>query len=1350
MRRKPEPTLRSEKEKLHPLSVTGLNAKYRFLLFGIVYNISGRSSKILCTVGTLVYIFGMWFSSVYAVSANSLKNVYAVKWSLFEGSPTLCFLLDQMNLMDSAMVLFVVDLIILVVLIAFIVCWNSPRKVRHRLFRWLFNNFVHLAFMPWFSGLAGFSVWMVVKNSFDDNRALFSMACVTIPLFVCYIAFLCAITFMNSTTLVNPTSQLTSWFDGKTCFIPFCDAVMAAVYFQRTKMDQHVFELLCAIFIILQVTIVIILMVNLPFVSLFYNELYATKYIIMFMNTIMSVVSAYYLRYMKVFAFGVIPFVSVFVWLIWHKIVRTRLLMQEKILGQLEMDIENVTLQELQTSLDAVKTERQYRFLIQTGLIFGNRAISCDPFIEYVLDRFPKSEWLVSYVVFNYATLKTMNSDVYRFALHLLSLDIFGFSCKSLLFQVIYCCMQMSKIESPILVRELESYKLIFYNFAVVHRLFWLNNQHVETSSFKNQLFRVIRMYQDLRSRIHELSELYPFSPTVMFHRTVFESDCNYDYKEASYCFKKAMYMVQNGLDYVTSTFYQGYNMLMHTTRKMVGKFEYVDTGEYVFLSMNNEHEKAVMQATDYSTKDKTLNAMTHSYRIHKRDVHPRFNILNWQIKCMRISIIAEICIFFVIFALNIYLASLIADDVNRYYELKRVINATVAFRYTMNKALLQSSAIYNFWNMSYWNITGEKEYNMEEVALYVEHIKNSTFDLYTLKGIYDSAQRYVPIIGSEILENCTVDTCDFRHLFGRCFQVLVFSYEYQNHTKSILSEKYNSLYTYGPMLNELFGQIYARLRTEMFTLVTTSRISVTYVFSLVGVIVVFWLASVILFRVIVKESIFVLYSIVKTVQPPVAKHISLVYESLTKTSQRQFKGEWNKDPTLVWVLLTLSMGLLLAFPISELCVYLARDPSVEVPESLPAQVYLNYNNEFMFAMKSKNAHSLNQSEFTRKINMSQLNLYLGDEWLSEYKSLNVDFEIWNNISVFYDNVTYEMVLWSAIIVAVVSLFLFIFHLLYLYRVHGNLRDSRKVFNYIPLVATRTNPTIRNLSFGEQITGKDVTKFVNALEKEPDAFDTFCVIYFGDSGRVSMVKGNPADYLGFTPKRLEQVRDFCDTYVDNKEEVAKFFDHEDTTTTTLHVFRGDDAKYLFTFTSDNVLMIEDISSTYSRAELDKVMEAVTNEMQLYTDGPPAAKPDEFPGIQNSITVIMSLHTSDPSEADFLKSCMTVYDRRNGMVILSCDESKADEVVQLLIENSRKPRTRNIVCDLGELRVNQIDPKGFVMKPRCYGDLCARLCILADIAPIGHVMISDAAVQKASADLSSATFQDTDFGRFAVL
>ena len=1349
MRRKPEPTLRSEKEKLHPLSVTGLNAKYRFLLFGIVYNISGRSSKILCTVGTLAYIFGMWFSSVYAVSANSLKNVYAVKWSAFEGSPMLCFLLDQ--ILDSTMVLFIIDVIILVVLIMFVVCWNSPRKVRH--FRWLFNNFIHLAFMPWFSGLAGFSVWMVVRNSFDDNPALFFLACVTIPLFVCYIAFLCAITFMNSTTLVNPTSQLTSWFDGKTCFIPFCDAVMAAVYFQRTKMNQHVFESLCLIFMIIQITIVVILMVNLPFVSLFYNELYTTKYVIMVMNTIVSVVSTYYLRYVKVFAFGVLPFISVFMWIIFHKIVRNRLFMQEKILGQLEMDIENVTLQELQTSLDAVKTERQYRLLIQTGLIFGNRAISCDPFIEYVLDRFPKSEWLVSYVVFNYATLKTVNSDVYRFALHLLSLDIFGFSCQSLLFQVIYCCMQMSKVESPILVRELESYKLMFYNFAVVHRLFWLNNRYVDISLFKNSLFRVIRMYQDLRNRIHELSELYPFSATVMFHRTVFESDCNYDYKEASYCFKKAMYMVQNGLDYVTSTFYQGYNMLMHTTRKMVGKYEYVDTGEYVFLSMNNEHEKAVMQATDYSTKDKTLNAMTHSYRIHKRDVHPRFNILNKQITFMRISIVVKPCVFIVMLALNIHLGSLIADDVNRYNELKRVINATVAFRYTMNKALLQSSAIYNFWNMTYWNITGEKKYNMDEVALYVEHIKNATFDLYTLKGIYDSAQQYVPIIGSEILENCSADTCDFRHLFGRCFQVLTFSYvyTYQNHTMSILSEKYDSLYTYGPMLNELFGQIYARLREEMFTLVTTSRISVTYVGVLVGLIVVFWLYSIISFYVTVNGSIFVLYSIVKTVQPPVAKHISLVYESLTKTSQRQFKGTWNKDPTLVVVLLTVSMVLLLAFPITELSVYLARDPSVEVPESLPAQVYLNRNNEFMFAMKSKNAHSLNQSEFIRKINMTQLNMYLGDEWLSEYKSLNVDFEIWNNISSFYDSVSYELMLWSAIIVAVLSLILFSFHVFYLFRVHVNLRDSRKVFNYIPLVATRTNPTIRNLSFGEQITRKDVTNFVNALEKEPDAFDTFCVIYFGESGRVSMVKGTPADYLGFTPKRLEQVRDFCDSFVDNKEEVAKFFDHEDTTTTTLHVFRGDDAKYLFTFTSDNVLMIEDISSTYSRAELDKVMEAVTNEIQLYAgDAPAAVKADEFPGIQNSITVMMALHTSDPSEADFLKSCMTVYDRRNGTVILSCDESKADEVIQLLIENSRKARARSIVCDLGELRVNQIDPKGFVMKPRCYGDLCTRLSILAGIAPVGHVMISDAAVQKSSANLSSATFQDTDFGRFAVL
>lgn len=1339
MRRKAEPTLRSEKEKLHPLSVTGLNAKYRFMLFGIVYNLSGRTSKILAAFGTIAYLLGMWFCSVYAVSANTMKNIYAGEWSVFEGSPTMSFLMDQ--ILNTTAVMFVLDLLIIWVLISFLVCWKSPRKTRHG--RWLFDMFLHLTFLPWVSGFAGFACWMVIRKSFDDNPPLFIVSCITIPLFFLYVAFVVAVMFVNSITLINPTSQFASWFQGKTCLLTLCDAAMAACYFQYTRMNVHVFQAICCIFVIIQLTVIIILLSRLPFVSVFYNEFYATKYTVMLINNVFSVISYYYLKHMRLFTFAVIPFISVFIWIIYHGIVRRRLFMQEKILGQLELDVDNGTLQEIQTSLEAVKTEKQYRFFIQTGLIFGNRAICCEPFIEYVLDKFPKSEWLVSYVIFIYATLRVVNSDVYRFALHLLSLDVFGFSCQNLLFQVIYCSMQMSKMESPIIVRELDSYKLMFYNFTVVHRLFWLSSTHASLSSFRVSLFRVIRMYQDLRNRINELAELYPFSTTVLFHKTVFESDCNYDYREASYCFKKAMYMVIHGLNYVTSTFYQGYNMLMHTTRRMVGKFEFVDTGEYVFISMNNEHEKAVRQTTEYSTKDKTFNAMTHWYKIHKKDVHPRFNILNKQIACMKVSIVMTICVFFIMFVMNIHFGSLLAGDVASYVELKDIINTTVAFRYHTNVALLQSSAIYHCWDGTYWNITDEVETDQDEIELYTQQLRLTTLTLYMLRCRYDRAEQFAGLINSAQAENCDGTPCDFRYLFGRVFQMLRFSYENRDEAKQFLNEKHEQLYEFGPKLNSLFDKIYESLKKELQKYVIRDRMSPIYGGVLCGIIVLFWLSCVISFQVTVNESIFVLYSIVKTVQPPVAKHISLVYESLTRTSQRQFKGTWNKDPALVIIMLTLSVILLLTFPVAEFIAFATVNATVTVPESLPPQAYLNPNNEFMFAMKAKNALALNTSEFMAKLNMTQLNMYFGDDWLSEYKSLSVDFELWDRLSVFYDNVSFDLILWIAVVLAVASLILFILHLVFLFRVHGNLRNSRRVFNYIPLIATRTNPTIRNLSFGEQITAKDVKSFVNALEKEPDAFESFCVIYFGDNGRVVMVKGHPADYIGFTPKHIDQVREFCENYADTPEHVPKFFDHEEEFTKLYISYEGN-SKYLFTFTNEQTLMIEDISDTYSLAEQDKIIEAVANEIT-------AVQNTKLEDIPQSITVVATLHTSDPDAVcNVFGTKMTVYDRRNGRVVLACEQAKANEVVNLLINNGRSLTPVSIVCDIGEMKVNPIDQKGYAMKPRCYGELYSRLTLLADMTPIGRVLISKGAIDCASVEIPQATFEENDFGNFAVL
>lgn len=1302
------------KASFRSVTASGLNAKHKFMLLGVIYKIAGHSPKVVQNFCMVLYYFFTCYSAIYGICASCLTNQYQdSEPTIFPGSTVLTFVFGR--IFTPLAILIILDVIMVFTLIVFCVSWYSPTKLLS--LHGFISLLYHIPFLPIISGIVGFCICYLVET--QESSALYAMASVTVVLYCVYVMFLVAMAFIEVLAMISPNPHFAEWFGSMSYIFPIIEGLISGFNFQKTRIDMVTWEIIAGVFMGIEIIIATCMILYQPIMSILGNALGAVKYLLMAIATGLSIVSDYWPMAIKPWALGVIPILSIFLLLIAEWLIKRRMTGMEQILGELDMiDLEKATVTTMKETLDPfIKNERGYRSLIQVGLYFKNESVMSDVFIEYVLDRFPDSEWLLAYVVFVYCSLKDSCTEMYRFMLHLLSLDEFSIGCQFTLFQAIYGMMQVAETESPIITRSLESYKAIFCQFAISHKLFWMSTtgSRPDVWGFGKSVYRLVKSFNDLTGKIDDLSRLYPYSATVQYYRALVESDCKHNYLRAAKYLQKARYMSDKGASHVIQGAYDEYGILHDGD-----EYDYEDTGEYTFISMHDDHnkeEKAIPRTIALSLKDQWLKIMAHTYKINKSDLHPRYEILSGHLKCQKILIIIMILLFLGLFIWHLQLVIVLRDDTTDYRNLYDLINKTVDLRYTSMIAMMDSISMFHHINATFDPMMNGTTIDSDEYAFYLSEFQQIVGKYEGLRGWIDQSSNYLSIINISI-EKCPFERCTFGYIYGRFHQVMMYISESKTDDLSEFQEEYNLIQQYGPSLIQICSMIYSYLSDQLSNFVESSQSRFSPHF--IAIIIceaVFGIVFVIQFIAITRLCIFKMMSVINTIQPPVAKRIAVTFDSIFKNSEGQFHNDSFYDILIPVITAIMTSVVLLCFSVPMFVAYRKRSLAIDIPRSLDSHVYLSDVNEFRYASRNQKWYELISGTYNKTVNVTWLYELFGAGCLSAHKNFDRDLSLWKRASVFYDSFTPDIVVSCGILAGVLAFCVFVYTAYMAVKSYLTLKVSRLMFSFIPIRAAQSNPAITRVSYGKPLTMNHVKEFTEALEGEPTAFDHFCVVYFSEDGTVEHMKGSTQDLIGIEVDRIDTVREFCMNNTDTAETVERFFNEREQAS-QLRIASSEQQGCMMVFTTHDTLVIVRSTEDAESRKKEVMVQNMCNAMSRLTENEPVS-------LESAFVVIFETNVLETRQAilNTFKESLILYDTRQNRIVMACDACKAHQPLDQLIAMKGRLSNVKVIADIGSLNMTPLPVRVSYMKCRCSGALYDDMIVKLGIMDSNEGLIS---------------------------
>lgn len=1132
-----------------------IGLKWRFFEFSIILKNASIQYSSLYTIFYILELIASFFPSIYVMSGYNpdAPIIYPPGkallpfWSFFNNFVPEFIYVETWLYIQSVFFVLVITI--------FFICFMSPRQCYF--FHIFLNIQIHLILFPLTGGAFSYDIYFFLELPSEGAGLIPTI--LHFVLFFFYFCLLVILFFAESNSIFSAHYGVTQWFSLFPFHYPFLLFFISFTGFQMPHLNsvsRHLMVLITCAFLIISAVITFI---NMPFVLFVTNEIFFAKNITMIISFLMGdLMVSNIVHGRRKLIFSMLPIFFTVVYFIVHYLFKLKRIVLTKFLNNLS---ENDSFEPLDIN---VKSASKMCITVKLCLLSGQKIATSPKFVQYCLERFPDDEWFISYVALLYVVMWNASEDVYKFLLHLLSLDVFNIATQYTLYQFVYCFMQTSQVTSPVIYRKLQKYRHLVLKFVIAHKNFWLAavEQNYEAFNVANDQMGVLM--SKIEFSIKQLKLLYPLCPVIHCERSLFEADFHHNYSKSDFYYQKAAALLDHSNIYINSTFFYNYSLFFPGIQRTSSNKNQGNNGsnnkednssEYCYLSFFENNDNALRSSVSLSINDPYITSLTHTFRQKKEipKIDPRFDTVMRRIYLTILLILCGIAIG--IFIYQTIINRILNKYLDEYNEMNDFLISTQKFRNDLNIAEFDLLLALNVTKTeSIFNFT-------------INHLDNTRKDLLYYKYKYDSSEnknKEAMLYIENFNENNNSLTILFSRINTLMLSVRSLTIPDSNESSIIIIneneviDRFNQAYEFTERIFSEFIDFFTKTeKNEM------KHIKIHIIVIICIEIIPFSISLIICHHILIKTQNDV-FDIIKTGQPPILYYIAHQFDKIISYQKSQYPAlkEYRRPTVIIQFLLVIILYLIpdVATLIMS-CTNKITVPSISSlnpvlqPSQTAIQVY------YLMAIAEMNRQDESQNNFCIH---NIFNVY--DTTYSEGpQKVEMSFYKYSHFVVVTSKILFivilALLLWFSINIVMIAK-------------HWKIR--KYMLQFIPSYVSHSNPIFHELLKDGKVKNSTVKQFLSELKTPPSNFDFFCILQYDSSEIITKITGNIKNFLKKVPTTLEELREDLLLMFESETEPINEFFRGKILNSCLSLSFGNNKDVSLSFASDpNALIIKD-------------------------------------------------------------------------------------------------------------------------------------------------------------------------------
>lgn len=778
-------------------------------------------------------------------------------------------------------------IIIAVTIFTFILCLIIP-SLTIRL-HWILNPQFHIILLPFLSLFFGFCPFGVLD--YVDLNVFFDLVMFLLIIFFPFYLLITSFLFcFDNNSITKPNPIFAEWFYGFSVFFPLLNCITTVFNSIITHLSDILVYILSSTSIVLHLLYLILVLYKMPFILTIVNQFVATNSLfIIIMNLAIitihatSVKTDFVLQNDWIFSFIPIIYTILF-GLIYILSEKRRDSLHSFLQQQLDSSVGEFTVDAIRMTLSSYHSEQSIQWMIRDCFMSANKNILSQSFLQYCLELYPKSQWLISIVSFLYSILWSNNPNLYRILLHWLSLnDTFSTLSSYVIFQCVYCLMQSSKVNiSPIIKRDIQKYRRLLSSYAQTHSEFWSSAANCDFKMFVKSISEVVDCNKAMKDDMNSLIVKYPYSPSVRLEASLFYSDILHDFTESAKAFQKYSELSE-GKESVSKQLYIDFFNLFPVSKPFSESLSFGSdleekkkkVSDLIFISLNDTQEDATRYMLP-PIKDKFY-SLCQAFSIPKHKKTFEINFDQIRLNLFKYVFLSSIVVYIVMLVLSFKFIFTIDDKATLYETRMNYISETLNFRFLTYNCYLNSLVIHDYQKNSF-NFPDDKGnfimYVVSMIKITCDSMLKYNHLMSTESDITDNIDTHLP--------NCTSTNCTFSYIFGYMHNIASFyshnAYKMNDMPEYSLKTLSSSVDNMILLTDKIYQQLAEKHCNSIKSLLTDDW---PYIVSLLVLEIIGFVGFVVSIEIIGKNLYKNLFAIINTVPNSVLKEVASMFQKV-------------------------------------------------------------------------------------------------------------------------------------------------------------------------------------------------------------------------------------------------------------------------------------------------------------------------------------------------------------------------------------------------------------------------------------------------------------------------------------
>jgi len=963
-------------------------------------------------------------------------------------------------------------------IISFFLCLNETKNIIY--LHYALDPRYHLVLIPIIAACFRFSMSIIFFTS-RSTTVMIVLSIIFNIVLIPYLFIVCIMNYTNNNSFSKPNIAHAQWFSCLSLYYPIYLFGHSYAGFCSFSLLTHFGIMVLVVSSISSLFMGIFTLHTLPFLHFMGNQVFAAR---MFLSAFFGFFAAFavfdHIIYPN-FVYALIPLFSIiFYSMTSHYVSQKKQVIQSLLNSAFHNPSLVMNESFINSTFSSIGSNANLQLCIKEIILSSKHSDLLDKLLMISLKTYPQENWYFSLCPFLYVLFLTPNNTIYKFFLHLLSLNQFGFQIEYSLFQFVYFWMMASKVESPIIFSEINEYREKVLEYLISRRDFWDSSLSANYPSYANSLIKMADSFRIIENKIEELQVMFPYSPTILYESSLFYHDFTNGYKKSNYYFKRAQTIAEYSSIHVSREMWDSYELFFARNSDLT-KQQKKNNDIYSVLSFIDYSSLLTRKGVSLNVKDHYFSTLTHQYTVNAnvKPINPKYD--NSKMYCLYSCFFCFVFSFWLFFYLHFKDFRSRERDHNRMLNILELIEQTTEMNYIVSFATQSINSFLLNGNHQKWS------YDQNDLFCFLSNISSVLLNL--IDNYYYNYTKITPFIITGLCQD-SENNCSIHFFYSSIHHYLLMLSE--ANSLSIGFDKEQE-FVFSQLLQQIsiiMDRIYSGLidYQNRNLLNSINDIKVSFLVIITLELLFFLIMSMTFWKLLesMHQSIF---SVIGTCQPPIAKKLMVKFNKVINF--------YHEYPKVEDTLHQMNIGILMLLVIFPLVLYQAFIIIRVYKLKLIKLSSQKFNNEIPFTNSSSKIFSL--SIFMAQNISSRGIICLNDIIYMYYvKDMQVIKErtriraIYKIVFLRRYRIFNFISLWASFLLH----FIFIKRALYEF---GLIKTGKNVIKEIPQNAIQSNPVMKKLLSYNGLSSKDVYKYQEDLQKMPEDFENIEILCIQDS-----------------------------------------------------------------------------------------------------------------------------------------------------------------------------------------------------------------------------------------------------------